>query len=212
MTSIIISNCLTGLDANTRKTRYDLLILRALCLLVCSPIYVPHSFFTLLDLLVENKGVWDFAGDGWVHRLVLHQSDPAPTSDTSEEWQTGTGVGSSSHRHQASSTSSNSSSSSSSSRGEVSVKIVEITDPRSHAAHRPRTAPLSDQQEEMAVNRYFRTNDTYILMKTRYLFIDYNTNYCDRNFTSPYLRLIIFCSVITHLGNLRMRRNIIHVW
>ena len=104
----------------------------------------------------ENRGVWDFAGDGWVHRLVLHQSDPVPAADTVGEWQSGTGASgspsrvSAPHQNQASSSSS---SSSSSSRGEVNVKIVEIADPRSHATHRPRTAPLSEQQEEMAVNR-----------------------------------------------------------
>ena len=113
--------------------------------------------------------MWDFAGDGWVHRLVLHQSDPVPVHASegtgSEEWQNGTGMSSFPSRlnavcrDQASSASSKSNSSSSSSsnsssnRGEVSVKIVEIADPRSHATHRPRTAPLSDQQEEMAVNR-----------------------------------------------------------
>ena len=150
------------------------------CLSVYPPIVHPsvresycnfHSLFNLLGLVAENKGVWDFAGDGWVHRLVLHQSDPVPVPtpdpNTSGDWQSGSGAGSSpprlnaSHRDQASSASSsssssssnNSSSSSSSNRGEVSVKIVEIADPRSHATHRPRTAPLSEQQEEMAVNR-----------------------------------------------------------
>ena len=125
--------------------------------------HMIYSFISLICPRTENKGVWDFAGDGWVHRLVLHQSDPVPISapDTSEEWVSGIGMSSSPSRinalcrDQASSASSSSSSSSSSSRhrGEISVKIVEIADPRSHATHRPRTAPLSDQQEEMAVNR-----------------------------------------------------------
>jgi hypothetical protein len=39
----------------------------------------------------DNKGVWDFAGDGWVHRLVLNESD-SPSDAHAQEWNGSEGV------------------------------------------------------------------------------------------------------------------------
>ena len=49
------------------------------------------DFLTLIFILTlqDNKCVWDFAGDGWVHRLVLNESDSpldAHTQTHTEKW------------------------------------------------------------------------------------------------------------------------------
>lgn len=136
----------------------------------------------------ENKGVWDFAGDGWVHRLVLHQSDPtdrvhvwSPNSaemgedegkfdngrdvelygtglrtdlDVNINMSTGTEGADLSNRHY-NKRYTGENSQDPVSRG-VRMKLVEIPDPTSQAAYRPRDLPLTDGQEELAVNRYVR--------------------------------------------------------
>jgi hypothetical protein len=41
----------------------------------------------------DNKCVWDFAGDGWVHRLVLNESDsPSDVHAHAQEWNESEGV------------------------------------------------------------------------------------------------------------------------
>lgn len=111
--------------------------------------------------------MWDFAGDGWVHRLVLNESDSpseaqewdqSPGSGTEEGAQTAEGHLRGSLRGASFSVSGRSMTSHSiNNRGlnsdEHRLKMVEVPDPYSRAAHRSRVMPLTGGQEELAVNR-----------------------------------------------------------
>jgi BRCA1-associated protein len=79
---------------------------------------------------VENGRVWDFAGDGYVHRLIMQQSD-----NDYDRGNDNVGLRASSAEER------------------VQTKMVEIPDPRSRVSSRTRQAPLSTDEESLLVNR-----------------------------------------------------------
>ena len=92
---------------------------------------------------VENGRVWDFAGDGYVHRLIMQQSDTDFALDR--------GLGLS--EDDSGNGSSGSGGSSLRARVRVQPKMVEIPDPRYRLSSRTRQAPLSTDEEDIVVNR-----------------------------------------------------------
>lgn len=83
---------------------------------------------------VYTRNVWDFAGDGYVHRLILNVSESSGTPTIS-------------------SCASRPDTSDDPSLQSSSVKIVEVSDSRFQSQIRLQTAPLTSQQEELIVNR-----------------------------------------------------------
>jgi BRCA1-associated protein len=85
---------------------------------------------------VENGRVWDFAGDGYVHRLIIQQSDNIGGE--------GEGEGEGEEEGGLYST-----------RVPLSSnKMVEIPDPRYRlSSYRTRQAPLSSNEESILINR-----------------------------------------------------------
>ena len=84
---------------------------------------------------VENGRVWDFAGDGYVHRLIMQQSDTDYTLGSLSEEDGGliNGNGGLTAR--------------------VQPKMVEVPDPRYRLSSRTRQAPLTTDEESLVVNR-----------------------------------------------------------
>lgn len=87
---------------------------------------------------VENGRVWDFAGDGYVHRLIMQHSDADyPHLGSSEDDDNVLDPLSSSHLVEA----------------RTQPKMVEVPDPRSRLSSRTRQAPLTTDEESLLVNR-----------------------------------------------------------
>ena len=81
---------------------------------------------------VENGRVWDFAGDGYVHRLIMQQSDTDYSLGSLSE------DGSISNGGLA---------------VRVQPKMVEVPDPRYRQSSRTRLAPLTTDEESLVINR-----------------------------------------------------------
>jgi hypothetical protein len=83
---------------------------------------------------VENGRVWDFAGDGYVHRLIMQQSDTdGYTLGSLSDTDGGMNGGMLTAR--------------------VQPKMVEVPDPRYRLSSRTRQAPLTTAEESLVVNR-----------------------------------------------------------
>lgn len=95
-----------------------------------------------------NRRVWDFAGDGWVHRLVIQRPDPDPDSILYPDRAP---LGYSVHDDDVSGINS---SGIDTGGGGSGLKLVEVSDPRAQSSQRSQLPPLSSEQEEEIVNRY----------------------------------------------------------
>lgn len=100
---------------------------------------------------VETRRVWDFAGDGYVHRLILNQSD---ASDDTRGSAQGQGTSSTSSTTPSPLTSQHVPGSSSIQRGNMSAtKLVEVPTPGYQHRTRSQQMPLTSEEEEFLVNR-----------------------------------------------------------
>jgi BRCA1-associated protein len=99
-----------------------------------------------------DRRVWDFAGDGWVHRLILQQADGAP-GGVAFAPSASSAVPSASASLSASAGGGGADDDHGSNGAGVNVKMVEVSDPRHRHPSRPHVAPLSAQEEEEIVSR-----------------------------------------------------------
>lgn len=88
----------------------------------------------------DDRRVWDFAGDGWVHRLILQKADADPGGAAFAPASAAVPLASASAAATADGAG-------------VSVKMVEVSDPRHRHPSRPHVPPLSAEEEEEIVSR-----------------------------------------------------------